>query len=75
MTANVFRYVSEARARGVRDGRNEGQAEGVLLVLQGRGLTVSTDVCEHILACTDPERLRAWLMRAGTVGTPDELFK
>ncbi|MEV5575625.1 hypothetical protein AB0L06_36780 [Spirillospora sp. NPDC052269] len=75
MTANVFRYASEARARGVRDGRNEGQAEGVLLVLQGRGLTASTDLCEQILACTDPERLRDWLMRAGTVGTPDDLLR
>ncbi|MEV4255386.1 hypothetical protein AB0J52_19715 [Spirillospora sp. NPDC049652] len=75
MTANLFRHASEARARGVRDGRLEGQAEGVLLVLEGRGLTVSSDTCERILECTDPERLRDWLSRAGTVGSPDELLQ
>ncbi|MFC4910803.1 hypothetical protein [Actinomadura gamaensis] len=75
MTGNVFRYASEARARGVREGRIEGQAEGVLLVLEGRGLTVSSDECERVLACTDPERLREWLTRAGTVGASAELFR
>ncbi|MCP2337089.1 hypothetical protein [Actinomadura rupiterrae] len=75
MTVNVFRYASEARAKGVREGRIEGQAEGVLLVLEGRGIAVSGTQCERVLTCDDPERLRTWLTQAGTVASADELFR
>jgi hypothetical protein len=54
--------------------RASAQAEGILLVLEGRGLTVSAAQRERIVACSDLELLKVWLRRAGTVAVVDELF-
>ncbi|GAA3989987.1 hypothetical protein GCM10022384_42430 [Streptomyces marokkonensis] len=65
-------YISEE----IRDeGRVQGRAEDVLLVLEQRGLDVSDDVRGRVTGCDDPEVLRHWLARAVTVLKAEEIFE
>jgi hypothetical protein len=55
--------------------RASAQAEGILLVLEGRGLSVSDEQRKRITSTGDLELLKAWLRRAGTVANTDALFE
>ena len=46
--------------------RAEGKAEGILMVLQKRGVTVSATQAEQISNCQDAAQLDAWLLAAIT---------
>ncbi|WP_406172759.1 hypothetical protein [Streptomyces sp. NBC_00996] len=56
------------------DGKAEGEAKGILRVLEVRGLPVSGDVRECITTCTDLGLLNDWLDRAGAVECAEDLF-
>ncbi len=65
-------YISEE----IRDeGRAQGRAEDILLVLEQRRLDVSDEVRRRVTACDDPEVLRHWLTRAVTVPKAEEIFE
>ena len=67
--------LSEQRARVERaQGRTEGQAEALLVVLRARGLAVPPELEQQILSCTDPERLGRWLQRAATGSSAVEIL-
>jgi hypothetical protein len=55
-------------------GRVAEKAADVLDVLETRGITVSTEQRERILASSDLEVLKTWLRRAVVVTSTDELF-
>lgn len=55
--------------------RASAQAEGILLVLERRGLSVSNEQRKRITSTGDLELLKAWLRRAGTVANTDALFE
>ncbi|QQM42905.1 hypothetical protein [Streptomyces liliifuscus] len=59
---------------GKAKGRAEGEAKGILLVLDVRGIPVPTDVRERITTCTDLDRMDAWLERSRTVERAEDLF-
>ncbi|MEU6278862.1 hypothetical protein [Streptomyces sp. NPDC047028] len=64
-------YISEE----IRDeGRAQGRAEDVLLILEQRGIDVSEEARSRVTGCDDPEVLRTWLLRAVTAATSDEVF-
>jgi hypothetical protein len=67
-------FALEHQSIGRTEGRAEGEAKAVLLVLQARKVCVSQEARERIMSCTDLEQLERWLERAATVGTLDELF-
>lgn len=73
-----YASLDEVRLEGRKEGREEGeirgQAQALLAVLEGRGVSVTAEEQTRILECTDLERLRAWLLRAGRVQTAAELF-
>jgi hypothetical protein len=52
----------------------EGEAKGVLLVLESRGVPVSEAERERIAGCTDIATLEMWLQRAALVDSVDKLF-
>jgi hypothetical protein len=56
------------------EGKAEGEAKGILLVLEVRGIPVPEAVRERITTCTDLDRLDAWLERARTVTRAEDLF-
>jgi hypothetical protein len=53
------------------EARLEGRA--VLTVLDARGVPVSDDIREQILACADLDLLDTWLRRAATATSADEV--
>jgi hypothetical protein len=68
-------YLSEEiRDEGREQGRALSRAEDVLLVLEQRGITVSGNVRDRVTSCDDPDVLRAWLLRAVTAASADEIF-
>ncbi|MEU9840864.1 hypothetical protein AB0C69_16745 [Actinomadura sp. NPDC048032] len=69
-----YKFKSEPFRRSHAEGQAEGEAKSVLKVLEARGLSVSDDVRERVLACTDPEQLDQWLVRAVTAERADQLF-
>lgn len=81
MTTGTYEYQSEfterlrneGAARGEAKGRAEAKADDVLRVLRARGVEVPDDVRARIVGCTDLERLDAWLDRASTAHSVDDL--
>ncbi|WP_328438990.1 hypothetical protein OHA71_21330 [Streptomyces sp. NBC_00444] len=62
------------RETAYREGKAEGEAKGILSVLEVRGIPVSDSVRERITSCTDLDRMDAWLERSRTVGRAEDLF-
>ena len=60
--------------RGKKEGRREGEAEAILIVLEARGLDVSEAEWERITACTELRQLKKWVIRAVTAGKTGDLF-
>lgn len=69
-----YEFKSDLFLRSQARGEVKGEAKSVLKVLEARGLSVSDDVRERVLACTDPEQLDQWLVRAVTAERADQLF-
>jgi hypothetical protein len=72
------RFMSETQRRSFSEGEAKGRAEGeagaILLVLERRGVHVSAEHRERIRACSDLGTLEAWLGRAVTAESIDEVF-
>jgi hypothetical protein len=76
------RAIAKAKAKGFAgrwaeasaEGWAEGFARGILIVLEARGLPVSDEIRTRILACTDVAQLHAWIRKAVSVTSVDELF-
>ncbi|MFI0979781.1 hypothetical protein ACH4SP_22615 [Streptomyces sp. NPDC021093] len=80
MTADLdlsfFRSETQQRIRreAHEEGREEGLASGVLLVLEARGIPVPESVRKRVLGCTDDAVIRGWYNRALTAATAEDLF-
>ncbi|MFD4263504.1 hypothetical protein ACFWR9_39335 [Streptomyces sp. NPDC058534] len=55
-------------------GRAKGQAEGILHILEVRGIEISDSVRERVADCTDLDVLVSWLDRSLSVAHAEELF-
>jgi hypothetical protein len=67
-------FAKEHFGRGKKEGKAEGEADAVLLVLQTRRLDVSDAERERITGCTDLKQLKKWVTRAVTVEKTSDLF-
>jgi hypothetical protein len=82
MQLDKYEYQSEFARRFLAQGREEGREAGhvealgaaILAVLEARGLAIDEHVRARIIACRDPEQLRAWVAAAATVGASSALF-
>ena len=63
-------YCAEGRAEGIAAGK----AEGVLTVLDARGLSLDEATRQRVHACVDPAVLDRWLRRAAVAVTAAEVF-
>ncbi|GAA4228776.1 hypothetical protein GCM10022254_19590 [Actinomadura meridiana] len=70
---SVSHYYSDFRRAANAEGKVEGKAESVVMVLEARGVALRADERERILACTDRERLDVWLRRSVRVESAAEL--
>ncbi|MGQ0631483.1 MAG: hypothetical protein ACT4P1_10600, partial [Sporichthyaceae bacterium] len=69
------RYFFQGRAEGEAEGEAKGEAKAVLAFLGARGIDVPDDVRARINSCTDLDQLDAWVRRATTATTADDLFE
>jgi hypothetical protein len=70
-----FGTFATGRAEGEMVGEARGEARAVLLVLEARGLTVSEEVRQRLLACKDIAQLDRWVERATTAQEVADLFR
>ena len=56
------------------EGKAEGKREALLLVLHGRGLSISRPQRAAILACDDLAKLDRWIAASGTAASVAELL-
>jgi hypothetical protein len=54
----------EGRVAGLEEGRAKERAEGVLRILEARGIAVDTKARKRVLGCTDLDTLDHWFKRA-----------
>ncbi|MEW2116464.1 hypothetical protein AB0945_14965 [Streptomyces sp. NPDC005474] len=63
-----------AYLEGQAKGEAKGKAEGILFVMDVRGISVPAEVRERITSCTDLDRIDIWLERSRTVACAEDLF-
>ncbi len=68
------RFFSETQRRSFAEGEAKGKAGAILRVLERRSVPVSSEQRNRILSCSDLAVLEAWLDRAVTAGSIDEVF-
>ena len=69
-----YEYQDEGLRRAKAEGKAEASAKAILAVLQARGLPVSAEQRERILAATDLDQLDRWLRSAATASSAGALF-
>jgi hypothetical protein len=74
MAVDLSFFRSETSQRLRAEGRAEGRAEDILLILTERGLDIPDTARERITTCTDLDTLRTWLTRAVTADAAEDLF-
>jgi hypothetical protein len=74
MTIDLSFFRSETSQRLRAEGRAEGRAEDVLLLLDRRGVEVPDDARERIAGCRETETLDRWFTRAITAESVGEVF-
>ncbi|WP_320773775.1 hypothetical protein [Streptomyces sp. CRN 30] len=68
-------FASSPLAEELRhEGRAQGRAAALLVVLEQRSLSVSDDIRKHISSCAHPATLDRWLRRAVTAPTAEDIF-
>lgn len=79
MANGNYEYQSEFVRKNVAKGQAEGalktQAAAVLTVLEARGLAISDEVRQRVLASTDLDQLSHWLRRAAVVSSAVDIFE
>lgn len=66
--------IAEAKARGLEEGKAEGEALMVIRALEQRGFTVSDRRRRKILACQDRSQLEHWFDQALVTDDVERLF-
>jgi hypothetical protein len=74
MATGTYEFQSDFAKKHQAKGRAEGLAEAILDVLDARGLAVSGEVRDRIVACTDAAQLATWHRKAVTAATVDQIF-
>lgn len=75
MSTHTYEYLSEYALKFVAKGEAKGEAKAVLAVLEAQGVMVSEDARTRIGECRDLDQLDAWVRRAVTVDSIEDLFR
>jgi hypothetical protein len=67
-------FAKEHFGRGKAEGKAEGEAAAILLVLHARGVDVTPEDRARIISCTDLAQLDTWVTLAATITTTGEFF-
>ena len=74
MNRGTYEYQSDFAKKHRAAGKAEGKALSVLQFLEARGVSVSAEQREHVLACTDIPTLEGWVRKAATAASAEDLF-
>jgi hypothetical protein len=74
-TEFVRKHYGAGHLAGKTEGKAEGKASGIIAVFEARGIEVSQELSETILACRDLAQLDRWIKRAVTVSSAKDLFE
>jgi hypothetical protein len=74
MLPQSYEFQGPTFERGKLEGKAEGKAEAVLTILETRGLVPSVAQRSRILACHDPDSIKAWIAKAVTTPSVEALF-
>jgi hypothetical protein len=74
MAVDLSFFQSETSQQLRKEGRVRGRAQAVAEFLGARGVEVSEAARERILSCGDEEVLGAWVVRAATAASVEELW-
>ncbi|WP_433227164.1 hypothetical protein [Actinomadura formosensis] len=69
-----YEWQSDFAKAHIAEGRAEGEAKAVLLVLDSRGIAVPNDIRERVTGCTDTDQLERWLQRAAVIDKVEDLL-
>jgi len=67
--------LEKGREEGLEKGLLLGKAEAILAVLAARGLRVTPSLRRTITACSDTGTLDAWLLRAATAASTEDVVR
>ncbi|WP_243719271.1 hypothetical protein [Actinomadura sp. 7K534] len=70
-----YEWQSEFAKTHRGEGRAEGEAKAVLLVLGARGITVPNEIRERVTNCTDIDQLERWVQRAAVIDKAEDLLE
>jgi hydrogenase maturation protease len=70
-----YEDLDQVRDEGREQGRAEGLAIAILTLLRGRGIPVPDAAEQRIRACTDVDRLAAWLLAAASADRAERVFE
>ena len=74
MAQGNYEFQSDFAKKHRAAGMAAGKAEGVLQVLDARGVAVSAEHKARVLGCADVAILDRWIRKAVTVASAEELF-
>ncbi|MFE1595806.1 hypothetical protein [Nocardia sp. NPDC058705] len=74
MATDLSFFRSESAQKLRAQGRVEGRAEDVLMILRHRGVLVTEDAADRIRSCPDELQLATWLRRSLDVSSVEELL-
>ncbi|TDB86093.1 hypothetical protein E1266_34685 [Actinomadura sp. 7K534] len=75
MNVAGYEWQSEFAKTHRGEGRAEGEAKAVLLVLGARGITVPNEIRERVTNCTDIDQLERWVQRAAVIDKAEDLLE
>ena len=67
-------WLARGKAEGEAKGKAEGKRDALILILEGRGLSITRPQRAAILACDDLAKLDRWIAASGTAASVAELL-
>jgi hypothetical protein len=68
-------YKNDFFDRAEAQGKAEGKAESLVLVLETRGMHLTAEQHDRVMSCTDGEKLDLWVRRAVAARCVDDIFE
>lgn len=72
--ATTYKYQSNFARKYVEQGEARGEARALLMFLRELGVSVTDEVRDRIMGCTDVQQLEQWIGRVKSITSADELF-
>jgi hypothetical protein len=72
--ATTNQYQSNFARKYIEQGEARGEARALLMLLRELGVSVTDEVRDRTMGCTDVQQLEQWIGRVKSITSADELF-